>query len=81
MNVVLLFETEYICFYSGKVKRQLYTADSCTAIIMKSCKFLLWLYSRTYNLLISGWGSVNIGEQTADDIISEVDWDNMGDSE
>ena len=48
---------------------------------MKSCKFLLWLYSRTYNLLISGRGSVNIGEQTADDIISEVDWDNMGDSE
>ena len=30
---------------------------------------------------ISGQGSVNIGEQTADEIISEVDWDNMGDSE
>ena len=48
---------------------------------MKLCKIFFELSSHTYNFLISGLGSVNIGEQTADEIISEVDWDNMGDSE
>ena len=40
------------------------------------------LISFTINkILISGLGAVHLGEQTADEIISEVDWDNMGDSE
>ena len=50
---------------------------------MKSCKFFLdcHLVFTINNILNSGLASTHVGEQTADEIISEVDWDNIGDSE
>ena len=50
---------------------------------MKSCEIFLDYHLEFIinNKLISGLGSVHVGKQTADEIISEVDWDNMGDSD
>ena len=46
---------------------------------MKSCKIFLDYHLEFIinNTLISGLGTVHVGEQTANEIISEVDWDNL----